>query len=219
MRRAVVLLLLACASPAIARTGPSGGGGALASTPAAGQMAAWVAQANDTRGRPYLIVDKQAARVFAFDADGTLRAMSPALLGSARGDTIPVGIGARSLAQIGPADRITQAGRFEAHIGPDLHEDVLWIDYDSGLSLHRVVTTSRTEHRLTRLATPSIDDNRISFGCINVPRIFYETVVAPRFRPAGGVVYILPEQHTTTEVFPMLRTRTVAPPVTLAATR
>ena len=168
-------------------------------------LAVQVVASGDTHGRPFLIVDKVAAQVVAFDADGTVRGGTPALLGAARGDVPPAGIGSRPLAQIGPADRITQAGRFEARIGRDLHEDVLWIDYDTGLSLHRVVTTSRIEHRLTRLATPTPDDNRVSFGCINVPRIFYETVVAPLFRPADGIVYILPEQHTSGETFPTLR--------------
>ncbi|MET4664562.1 L,D-transpeptidase [Sphingomonas sp. PvP056] len=168
-------------------------------------LATQIVASGDTHGRPFLIVDKVAAQVVAFDADGTVRGGTPALLGAARGDVPPAGIGSRPLAQIGPADRITQAGRFEARIGRDLHEDVLWIDYDTGLSLHRVVTTSRIEHRLTRLATPTPDDNRVSFGCINVPRIFYETVVAPLFRPADGIVYILPEQHTPGETFPTLR--------------
>jgi len=168
-------------------------------------LASQIVASGDTHGRPFLVVDKVAAQVVAFDADGTVRGGTPALLGAARGDVPPAGIGSRTLAQIGPADRITQAGRFDARIGRDLHEDVLWIDYDTGLSLHRVVTTSRIEHRLTRLATPTPDDNRVSFGCINVPRIFYETVVAPLFRPADGIVYILPEQHTPGETFPTLR--------------
>ncbi|WP_010216288.1 L,D-transpeptidase [Sphingomonas sp. PAMC 26621] len=216
MRAAGLILLLVVASPAVAqgaapvpRASPAP---AAEPTPAARRLAAWATRSQDTRGRPFLVIDKVAARVFAYDADGTLRATTPALLGAARGDVTPPDIGKRTLAQIGPADRITQAGRFEAHIGPDLHEDVLWIDYDSGLSLHRVVTGSRTEHRLTRLATPSTADNRVSFGCINVPRIFYETVVAPMFRPADGVVYILPEQRALSEVFPAL-------PVALAAQR
>ena len=172
-------------------------------------LAVQIVASDDTHGRPFLIVDKVAAQVVAFDADGTVRGSTPALLGAARGDVPPVDIGSRALAQIGPADRITQAGRFDARVGRDLHEDVLWIDYATGLSLHRVVTTSRIEHRLTRLATPTPDDNRVSFGCINVPRIFYETVVAPLFRPVDGVVYILPEQQTPDETFPTLRARPV----------
>jgi len=174
-------------------------------------LATQIIAAGDTHGRPFLIVDKMAAQVVAFDADGTVRGGTPALLGAALGDVPPAGIGSRTLAQIGPADRITQAGRFDARIGRDLHEDVLWIDYDTGLSLHRVVTTSRVEHRLTRLATPTPDDNRVSFGCINVPRIFYETVVAPLFRPADGIVYILPEQHTPGETFPTLGSPSIPP--------
>lgn len=206
------ILALAFAAPVAAQIPVAPTTAATAETPAARRLAALVLKSRDTQGRPFLIVDKVTAQVFAYNAAGMVQAATPALLGAARGDVAAVGIGTRTLAQIGPADRITQAGRFDAHMGRDLEEDVLWIDYDTALSLHRVVTGNRVEHRLTRLATPSTADNRISFGCINVPRIFYETVVVPLFAPADGVVYILPEQRTLAEVFPTL-------PIELAARR
>ena len=36
-------------------------------------------------------------------------------------------------------------------------------------------------------------DNRISFGCINVPLAFFENVVSRAFKDTTGVVYVLPE--------------------------
>jgi hypothetical protein len=36
-------------------------------------------------------------------------------------------------------------------------------------------------------------DNRISYGCINVPAKFYDAVVVPAFTGTVGIVYILPE--------------------------
>jgi hypothetical protein len=201
---AALMFLAASGAARASPVDPAGSTALAPASPAAQQLAGTILAAHDNQGRPFLIVDKIAAQVFAYAPDGTLRAATPALLGAARGDVPPVGIGARTLAQIGPGDKITQAGRFDARIGRDLHEDVLWIDYDSGLSMHRVVTTSRTEHRLTRLASPSTADNRISFGCINVPRLFYETVVTPLFRPDDGIVYILPEVRTIAETFPTL---------------
>ena len=80
-------------------------------------------------------------------------------------------------------------------------EDVLWVDYGSGLSLHRVLTTKPEERRLERLATPTVKDNRISYGCINVPKKFYENIVAPTFFGTDGIVYILPELGSARELF------------------
>jgi hypothetical protein len=158
------------------------------------RLADWVVASGDNHGLPFIIVDKIAARVFAFDAHGAVHGSAPALLGVARGDISPPGIGALRLADITPAMRITPAGRFEASLGRDLGpRDILWVDYDAAISLHRVVTTNPKEHRLARLASATIDDNRISYGCINVPASFYERVVLPLFKPANGVVYILPE--------------------------
>ena len=148
----------------------------------------------DAHGRPFVVVDKAAARVFAFDRRGALVGAAPALLGLARGDDNIPGIGTLRLAEIAPAQRITPAGRYEAHLGANLAgHRILWVDYDAALSLHPVVTNNPAEHRLQRLATASILDNRISYGCINVPARFYETVIQPLFTPADGIVYILPE--------------------------
>jgi hypothetical protein len=157
-------------------------------------LAAWVSASGDAGGRPFVIVDKAAARVLAFDANGTLTAQTPALLGMGVGDTSPPGIGTMRLADITPSLRVTPAGRYDAHLGVNLAgHTILWIDYDAALSLHAVVTAKPKERRLERLATASVLDNRISYGCINVPAAFFENVVAPLFAPANGIVYILPE--------------------------
>jgi hypothetical protein len=162
-------------------------------------LAAQLSASGDTAGRPFVIVDKRAAQVLAFDAAGSLVAQTPALLGRAGGDVSPPGIGAMRLADITPALRITPAGRYEARLGVNLAgHRILWVDYDAALSLHAVVTGNAKEHRLERLATASILDNRISYGCINVPAAFFEDVVVPLFGPANGMVYILPENAAPT---------------------
>ncbi|MBC7506715.1 MAG: hypothetical protein H7267_13485, partial [Sandarakinorhabdus sp.] len=82
-------------------------------------------------------------------------------------------------------------------IGRDFHQDLLWIDYAAALSLHRVVTANAAERRLQRLATASVEDNRISFGCINVPADYYDSIILPLFTGTTGIVYILPEDGRT----------------------
>jgi hypothetical protein len=43
------------------------------------------------------------------------------------------------------------------------------------------------------LDSPSPLDNRISYGCINVPVTFFANVIQSLFSGTGGVVYVLPE--------------------------
>src|SRR5687768_2811245 len=131
-----------------------------------------------------------------------IRGAAPALLGLARGDDTVPGIGDRALAAILPEERTTPAGRFVAQRGMAFRgEDVLWVDYESGVSMHRVVTGNARERRLERLATPTPGDNRISYGCINVPAAFYDNVVAPSFIGTTGIVYVLPETRPVRQVF------------------
>jgi hypothetical protein len=78
---------------------------------------------------------------------------------------------------------------------------VLWVDYDSSVSMHPTATGVPAEKRPERLASPTPDDNRITHGCINVSPGFYEQVVAPTFQH-GGVFYILPDKASLAETFP-----------------
>jgi len=165
-------------------------------------VAHWVAHSGDNGGRPYMIIDKVNARVFVFDAGGALQGADPALLGMVRGDDTAEGIGDLKLAAIRPQDRTTPAGRYVASLDRDLHgREILWIDYDSALALHRVAKGQPSERRAQRLDSASSDDNRISYGCINVPVDFYEEVVSPAFTNTNGIVYILPEMTTARELF------------------
>jgi len=166
-------------------------------------FADWVATSGDGGGLPFVIVDKENAAVLVFYGDGRLRGTAPALLGLARGDDTVPGIGQRKLSSITPGERTTPAGRFVSSLGNDLGpKNVVWVDYDAAISLHRVITSNRKERRLQRLATVSTLDNRISYGCINVPAKFYDTVVQPTFTGTSGIVYILPEVRSIRNVFP-----------------
>jgi hypothetical protein len=171
------------------------------------RFARWVVSRDDHRDRPFAIVDKVRARVFVYDAEGRLDGSAPVLMGSALSDETSPEVGELELAQIPAEQRTTGAGRFDARLGPAKGEtpEVLWLDYDSGLSLHPVITGNRKQRRLQRLATPTPLDNRITFGCINVPADFYEGVVRSAFEGQGGVVYILPETRDVEAVFPEFR--------------
>lgn len=165
-------------------------------------VADWVVYSGDNRNMPFVIIDKTNAKVFVFNADGQLRGAAPALLGLARGDDAIPGIGDRKLSSIRPEERTTPAGRFVASLDRNLRGgEILWVDYDGAVSLHPVITTKPKERRAQRLATPTPLDNRISYGCINVPAEFYNDVVSPAFTGTNGIVYVLPETRSPQEVF------------------
>jgi len=165
-------------------------------------VADWVLHSRDHGNGPFVIVDKVRSRMFVFDALGVLRGSAPVLTGMATGDDSVPGIGQRAMHKILPAERTTPAGRFVAALGPSLKGgEILWIDYDAGVALHTVVDTVASERRLQRLASVVPADHRITYGCINVPVGFFETVLAPLFRHSSGVVYILPETRSSRVVF------------------
>lgn len=167
------------------------------------RMASWIAASGDNRGLPFVIIDKVDAKVFVFDAQAQFRGATPALLGLAGGDDDVPGIGDRKLSAITPTERITPAGRFEAALGFDLEQDILWIEYRSSLSMHRVIKGKPADHRRDRLASPTPSDNRITYGCINVSARFYDDVVVPTLKGTVGIVYILPETRPIEAVFAM----------------
>lgn len=170
------------------------------------QMADWIVQSGNNDGMPFVIVDKVDAKVFVFHADGRLNGATPALLGLARGDDSVPGIGTRKLSSILPEERTTPAGRYVAARGRNIDGgEIIWIDYEDAVSLHPVVTSNPKERRAQRLATASPLDNRISYGCINVPAKFYEGVISPAFQRTSGVVYVLPETRPLKTVFPSFR--------------
>lgn len=175
----------------------------LALTPEAARLAQWVRITHDHQGHPFAIIDKRNARLFVFDPNGSLRGDAPVLLGLAPGDHTVPGIGDRPLSQIRPEERTTPAGRFQAEHGLNTHgEDIIWVDYDAAVSLHRVRPTNPVERRLQRLASETVSDNRISYGCINVPKAFYEKVLLKHFEKSDRpVVYVLPEEQSLSEVF------------------
>lgn len=171
--------------------------GSVPASRAAREVADWAVASADHGRLPFLIVDKIGARLFVFDGSGRLRGSSAVLLGAALGDETVPGIGERAIAAILPHERTTPAGRFVAERGRNSHgEDIVWVDYDAAVSMHRVRATVPAERRLERLRTPTVRDNRISYGCINVPARFYDRYVVPAFRAEIAIVYVLPEKES-----------------------
>jgi hypothetical protein len=151
-----------------------------------------------------------------FAPDGKLRGSTPVLLGSAIGDHSVPGIGEREIMAILPEERTTPSGRFVTSPGRNANgEDIIWVDYNAAVSMHRVRANVASQRRLERLASPTPDDNRISFGCINVPTRFYNEMIHPVMGRTRAVAYVLPETRDVRAEFGSYDVP-VAPAVTTA---
>ncbi len=171
-------------------------------SPDAKFIANWVADSRDNRNLSFVIIDKKNTKVFVFNAEGKLIGATPVLLGAMPGDDSVTGIGKKPMSEVRPEERTTPAGRFVGEPGRNANgEDVVWVDYDAAVSMHRVRIVDPKERRLERLATPTTADNRISFGCVNIPVAFFENVLSPEFKAKFGIVYVLPEEKAVRDVF------------------
>jgi hypothetical protein len=166
------------------------------------ELAGWVVATKVSQGYPFAIMDKAAAQVLVFDGEGRLRGAASGLFGSATGDHTAPGIAGLALREIPGRDRTTPAGRFVGGYGPSIDAGrVLWVDYESAVSIHPTAMGVPAERRVERLASPSPDDNRVTHGCINVSPGFYEKVIQATFE-RGGVFYVLPDKASIAETFP-----------------
>lgn len=201
LRAGVVACLCAVTGITAAARGTPDFAGVPASADAR-YVARWALETRDTKGRPFAVVDKKAARIFVFHANGRLAGASPALFGLAPGDHAVPGLGSREAGDIRPSERTTPAGRFESEPGANLSgEHVIWTDYDEGLAIHRLRPAPAGQRRAQRLDSATPADNRISLGCVIVPVAFYESVVRATLGGRRGVVYVLPETRSARELF------------------
>lgn len=174
---------------------------------AATRVVNWITSAKDNAALPYAVIDKPSATIYLFDAKGRQVSTSPVLLGIALGDDATPGIGSKNLSEIGPAEKTTPAGRFLAKFGVAAGKQrVLWVDYATSVALHPippVTKANKKDRRTQRMLSPAIDDNRITYGCINVTKVTYAKV-SKLFGKKGGYVYILPDLKPVEDAFPPL---------------
>jgi len=147
-------------------------------------------------GRPFAIVDKRSATLSVHDAEGRLIGRAPVLLGLTPGDVEPASARGKDPSALGPAERVTPAGRFEAQPGRNLNgERIVWFNYDAHLAIHRLRPAPASQQRPERLASPRVEDRRITLGCVAVDPAFFDQVVLPTLGSGASLVYILPERE------------------------
>lgn len=143
------------------------------------QVAKWAIDSGDHGGLPFVVVDKELARLFAFDPAGRLKASAPVLLGAVRGDAPEV-----------PA---TPAGRFVVDTWQSsLKGAVVLVSGNVALSLYALPSPASPGRGLERLASNNVEDKRISDGSLHVAGDFYWQFIEP-LRGQTGIAYVLPE--------------------------
>lgn len=146
----------------------------------------------------YIILDKPSATMYLIGEDKSLIAEFPVLLGQTKGETrnmadpeSDVAIGATTpagkyrLGKVGitgimQSDSILYQGRIMAVLGAN-----------PGLAIH-MTYPKEFEERTEALNTSTIDDNRMSWGCINVSPENFDKFIKPNFTHgyAEGLHYI-----------------------------
>jgi hypothetical protein len=154
-------------------------------------------------GKGFIIADKPAGMMHVFAADGSLIAQDAALYGKDKGDRM----GASSL-KGGP--KVTPAGGFglrwaqSEYAGGQQLNLVGSEDADGAvIAVHAAWLGDPKENRLGRLASPSADDNRISYGCINSAHDTFLNKVLPEAPNLdGGMAFVLPDESDAETMFP-----------------
>lgn len=161
---------------------------------------------NDHAGLPFAIVDKRAATVIVYHNDGSPAGFSNVLLGRALGDQSAAGVGERTQTRtLRAQDRTTPAGKFASAPGRNLAgEAVVWVDYSSAFSIHRLRPGPGWPLRVRQLASPVALERRLSDGCVVVPEAFYLAVIAPVLGQGRAWVYVLPEAGAWEQIWPEL---------------
>ena len=176
--------------------------GNMKPSPAAREMADWIVSRHDNGRLPFVVLDKHNATLYAFQPDGVALESTNVLLGQSHGDDTFPGIGNVPISKVKPYQRTTAAGRFVTRPGLDEDKtDVVWLDYDAALAMHRVINKVKSEHRLQRIVSSDPRVRRISWGCINIPIDFFDRRISPVFGKHTGVAYVIPETKTFAQVF------------------
>lgn len=166
-------------------------------------------------GAAFIVVDKPGGLLYAFDASGSLLAKTPALTGKTVADVYTEAQKRLSLAQTTDKDKVTPAGEFASKgVNSGYGKSVEFSHFGtSRLLIHSVYLGTPSERRAERLSSPTGEDNRVSYGCINVPAEFVKDVLEPHFMGASRVV-VMPETMSVEEMFPDVKQPTVTEAVT-----
>ena len=153
----------------------------------------------DAGGLPFAIVDKGAATLQVYRANGQLVGSTPVLLGQTPGDRSAPGVGERTeRGQLRSDDRTTPAGRFTSEPGRNrAGEAVVWIDYASAFAIHRLRPGPRANaaHSASpRRTRPNAASRTAAWSCRCCST---RPSSSPCSASGRGVVYVMAEDEPT----------------------
>jgi hypothetical protein len=173
----------------------------------------YIQQVADNRMRahpnkPIIIVDKQMGLTYVIDTNGVLAGKSASLTGKTKGDfRSEEAKKIASVEAISEKDKVTEAGMFDASIKNVPHYGnviTLQVFNNYSIAMHQTYLGAPAEQRQARLESATPEDNRISFGCINVSNEFMQDVVFKAI-PKGlknFPVVVIPESKSIQAFWP-----------------
>ncbi|MDQ5971191.1 MAG: hypothetical protein QG566_137 [Patescibacteria group bacterium] len=151
---------------------------------------------------PYVIADKPTATVFIFDSQNNIIAKFPALFGQAKGEA-PNSADANS--DIAGSGATTPAGSYKMSLGKNMKAQdlnlyngkIFRIEGTSNLAFH-ITYPGELAERTKALKTKTTEDNRMSWGCINISEENFDKYVTPYLSKDNQKLYITPDNQNET---------------------
>ena len=162
-------------------------------------------------GKGFMIADKPNGMLHVFRADGSVLVQDAALYGKDIGDV------KGAVSSLKGGAKITPAGKFTLQAVPDsdyaggMVLTLVETQEDGGIiAVHAAYLGDAKENRSGRLASPSAQDNRISYGCVNTSHDTFLKSILPNIDMLnGGMIFVLPDDQTATAA--MFPAKTPAP--------
>lgn len=119
-----------------------------------------------------IVADKKNGKIYTYNAASKEIKSSPALYGKTIADDFASD---NDRSTITPSGTFTSSKAFSTHLNEDV---TAFLKRGKALfAIHPVWTGTPAQRRPQRLASPEPEDNRITNGCINVPKTFYYDII------------------------------------------
>ena len=141
------------------------------------------------KDKSLIVADKKGGQIYVYNSITNQLNVAPALYGKTIADEFS---SASDRSTITPSGTFTSTKAFSTHLNEDV---TAFLQRGKSLvAIHPVWTGTPAQRRLQRLASPEPEDNRITNGCINVPKSFYFDIIDKL--KSGAIVKVLMENES-----------------------
>jgi hypothetical protein len=150
-------------------------------------------------GKWFMVADKPNGMMHIFKEDGSHALSDPTLYGKDKGDVMEAVSSLEGGAKITPAGKFTLKSMKSEYAGKQMLVLVESKDSTGYIAIHAADVSTPSENRLGRLDTPTAEDNRVSYGCINTKHNTFVDKIVPNIDSLdGGLIFVLPDATETT---------------------